>query len=161
MLRISALNHSQLFAAASVTLRHSNSSESELEPMHLPDVAAVLKRNIVNQVYRKGSELYLNFFNKPLTFRMESWQGVEEDALEDALANLSLANTQQFVQITNATRLEILLNEEQVEEQQPELDQGLSKAKIGGLDKQIQLVEESMDFALGYKPMPKGKRIYI
>ncbi|XP_017857950.1 PREDICTED: spermatogenesis-associated protein 5 [Drosophila arizonae] len=159
LLRISALNHSQLFAAASVTLRHSNSSESELEPMHLPDVAAVLKRNIVNQVYRNGSELYLNFFNKPLTFRLESWQGVEEDALENALANLSLVNTQQFVQITNATRLEILLNKEQVKEQQPELDQGLSKAKIGGLDKQIELVEESMDFALGYKPMPKGIKI--
>ncbi|KRF85609.1 uncharacterized protein Dvir_GJ16276, isoform B [Drosophila virilis] len=105
---------------------------------------------------RQHSELHLNFFNKPLTFRLESWRGVEECGVEDALARLSLAKSQQFVQITSATRLELLLSEEQAK---PEPEQKLTKAKIGGLDKEIQLVEESMDYALGYRPLPKGIKV--
>lgn len=155
MLRISALDSSQLYVAASVSLRQLNSSESGLEQQQLPDVAAVLKQDIVNHIYCKHSELHLNFFNKPLTFRLESWRGVEECAVEDALARLSLAKSQQFVQITSATRLELLLSEEQAK---PEPEQQLTKAKIGGLDKEIQLVEESMDYALGYRALPKGKQ---
>ncbi|XP_030565012.1 ATPase family protein 2 homolog [Drosophila novamexicana] len=156
LLRISALDSSQLYVAASVSLRQLNSSESGLEQQQLPDVAAVLKQDIVNHIYCKHSELHLNFFNKPLTFRLESWRGVEECAVEDALARLSLAKSQQFVQITSATRLELLLSEEQAK---PEPEQQLTKAKIGGLDKEIQLVEESMDYALGYRALPKGIKV--
>ncbi|EDW71282.1 ATPase family gene 2 protein homolog A [Drosophila virilis] len=155
-LRISALDSSQLYVAASVSLRQLNGSESSLEQQQLPDVAAVLKQDLINNIYCRHSELHLNFFNKPLTFRLESWRGVEECGVEDALARLSLAKSQQFVQITSATRLELLLSEEQAK---PEPEQKLTKAKIGGLDKEIQLVEESMDYALGYRPLPKGIKV--
>ncbi|XP_034474695.1 ATPase family protein 2 homolog [Drosophila innubila] len=158
-LRISALDTRKLSAAASISLRQLNESESCLEQSQLPDVAAVLKGEIRNQIYCQGSELHLNFFNKPLTFCLASWQGVQESAVEDALERLSLDKSQQFVQITSATRVELMRQEEQGKELEPQLEHRITKAKIGGLDKQIQLVEETMDYALGYKSLPAGVKV--
>ncbi|KAH8402907.1 hypothetical protein KR222_000026 [Zaprionus bogoriensis] len=161
-LRISALQHSQLSSAASISLRQLNADESSLEQVHVQDVIAVLKRDIVNQIYCQGSKLHLNFFNKPLTFGLESWQGVDGSSVEQALARLSLDQAQeqqQFVQVTSATRIELLPLEQQTEEQQPQLELRTAKAKIGGLDQQIELVEESMDYALGYRPLPAGVKV--
>lgn len=155
-LRISALDNSQLSAASSISLRQLNTSESSLEHIKFKDVAAVLKRTIVNQIFCQGSKLRLNFFNKPLIFSLESWRGVDESSVEQALERLSLDKSQQFVQVTSVTRIELLPNEDQAKQQQPQLQQRVTKAKIGGLDKQIQLVEESLDYALGYKPLPQG-----
>ncbi|XP_034099963.1 ribosome biogenesis protein SPATA5 [Drosophila albomicans] len=155
-LRISALDSSQLVAAACINLSQLNESEAKLEPEQVPDVAAVVKREIVNQIYSQGSVIHLNFFNKQLSFSLDNWQGIEEQALEDALSRLSLDKSQQFVQITNVTRVE-LVRKPEVQETQPE--QRITKAKIGGLTKQLQLVEESMDYALGYKPLPAGVKV--
>lgn len=154
-LRISALDNNQLSAASSISLRQLNTSESSLEHVDSKHVTAVLKRNIINHIFCQGSKLYLNFFNKKLIFTLESWQGVEENSVEQALERLSLEKTQQFAQVTSATRLEILHNVEQDKQQQPAL-QRITKAKIGGLEKQIQLVEESLEYALGYRPLPAG-----
>ncbi|KAH8377161.1 hypothetical protein KR093_003735 [Drosophila rubida] len=156
-LRISALDKSLLAAAACINLRQLNESESQLQPEQLSDVAAVLKREIVNQIYSQGSVVHLNFFNKQLTFSLDSWQSVEEQALEDALSRLSIDKSkQQFVQITNVTRVE-LINKAEVK--QIQLERRITKAKIGGLTKQLQLVEESMDYALGYRSLPTGVKI--
>lgn len=91
-----------------------------------------------------------------MIFSVESWRGVEESSVEQALERLSLDKAQQFVQVTSATRIELLPNEDQAQQQQPQLQQRITKAKIGGLDKQIQFVEESLDYALGYRPLPAG-----
>ncbi|KAH8293075.1 hypothetical protein KR044_000491 [Drosophila immigrans] len=155
-LRISALDTSQLVAAACINLKQLDESESKLEPEQLTDVAAVLKREIVNQIYSQGSVLHLNFFNKQLTFSLDSWQGVEESSLDDALSRLSLDKSQQFVQITNVTRVELITKPE-VKQLQPQ--QRITKAKIGGLTKQLQLVGESMDYALGFRPLPAGVKV--
>ncbi|KAL7741464.1 hypothetical protein ACLKA6_000785 [Drosophila palustris] len=158
-LRISALDTSKLSAAASISLRQLNESESRLDQSQVEDVAGVLKNEIVNHIYCQGSELHLNFFNKPLAFCLTNWQSVEECALEDALARLSLDKSQQFVQITRATRVELMRREEQADEQQLQLEHRITKAKIGGLDKQMQLVEESMDYALGFRSLPAGVKV--
>lgn len=137
-------------------MRQLNTSETSLEHIQFKDVAAVLKRNIVNQIFCQSSKLHLNFFNKPLIFSVESWRGVEESSVEQALERLSLAKAQQFVQVTSATRIELLPSEDQAKQLQPQSQQRITKAKIGGLDKHIQLVEESLDYALGYRPLPAG-----
>lgn len=77
--------------------------------------------------------------------------------MEDALERLSLDKTQQFVQITSATRVELVYKGEMGKDLQPQWEHRITKSKIGGLEKQIQLVEESMDYALGYRFLPAGK----
>lgn len=154
-LRISALDNTQLSCASSISLKQLNASESSLEHVEFKNVAAVLKRNIINHIFCQGSKLHLNFFNKPLIFSLESWRGVEDNSVEQALERLSLEKSQQFAQVTSATRIELVHNEEHTKQQHPPV-QRITKTKIGGLDKQIQLVEESLDYALGYRPLPAG-----
>ncbi|EDW04191.1 ATPase family protein 2 homolog [Drosophila grimshawi] len=157
LLHISALDKGQVSAAGSIRLRQLNGTESRLENVQLMDAIAVLKSQMINQVYCMQSVLHLNFFCKSLVFRMDSWQAIEESSMENALSRLSLDKSPQFVLVTNATRLELSLGEEK-QEQLP-AEQRTTKAKIGGLDKQLSLVEESMEYALGYKPLPAGIKI--
>ncbi|XP_033248613.1 uncharacterized protein LOC108161570 isoform X2 [Drosophila miranda] len=152
LLKISALDTKCLTAAGSISLRQI--SETRLKSAQLKDATALLQRAMVNQIYCQGTKIHFNFFNKSLTFRLESWQG----AVEDALAGLSLeAKPRQFVQVTNVTRLQLIPQEEeeQLEEQTRPLR--ITKCQIGGLDKQLQLVEESMEYALGLRTLPAGE----
>ncbi|XP_033248612.1 ATPase family protein 2 homolog isoform X1 [Drosophila miranda] len=154
LLKISALDTKCLTAAGSISLRQI--SETRLKSAQLKDATALLQRAMVNQIYCQGTKIHFNFFNKSLTFRLESWQG----AVEDALAGLSLeAKPRQFVQVTNVTRLQLIPQEEeeQLEEQTRPLR--ITKCQIGGLDKQLQLVEESMEYALGLRTLPAGLKV--
>ncbi|XP_017012820.2 ATPase family gene 2 protein homolog A [Drosophila takahashii] len=155
-LKISALDPSCLTAASSISLRHLNSTEIPLKTGQLQDAIALLKRDMVNRVYSKDSQIHMNFFNKSLTFRLERWQGT----VEDALANLSLdSKPLQFVQVTNVTKLQLIgeSNEQQQEEQK--ISHRITKSQIGGLDRQLELVEESMEYALGFRALPAGLRV--
>ncbi|ALC39443.1 CG5776 [Drosophila busckii] len=160
LLRISALNSSRISAASSISLRQLDVKESNITPAQLKDVAAVLKRDIVNQIYCQGSVLHLNFFNKHLSFCLESWQPIQQSSVEQSLAALSLEKVQQFMQITNATRLDLHQGtKEQDEAQQLGKEPRITKAQIGGLKRQMQIVEESMECALGFRALPAGVKV--
>ncbi|KAH8352622.1 hypothetical protein KR084_005340 [Drosophila pseudotakahashii] len=154
-LKISALDPSRLTAAASISLRHLNSTETPLKSGQLQDAIALLKREMINRVYCKDSQIHMNFFNKSLTFRLERWQGT----VEEALAGLSLdSKPLQFVQVTNVTKLQLIVDSSQQQEKQ-KISHRITKSQIGGLDRQLHLVEESMEYALGFRAMPAGLRV--
>ncbi|XP_017026057.1 ATPase family gene 2 protein homolog A [Drosophila kikkawai] len=156
LLKITALDTSCLTAAASISLRQLNSKETPLAAGQLQEAIALLKRDIVNRIFCKGSEIHMNFFNKSLLFRLERWQGT----VEEALAGLSLdSKPLQFVQVTNVTKLQLIAEsaEQQLKEQKK--IHRITKTQIGGLDRQLNLVEESMEYALGFRALPTGLRV--
>ncbi|XP_017047301.1 ATPase family protein 2 homolog [Drosophila ficusphila] len=156
LLKISALDPNRLTAAASVSLKHLNSQEVPLNTGQLQEAIALLKRDMVNGVFCRNQQIHMNFFNKSLTFRLERWQGT----VEDALAGLSLDPTPlQFVQVTNVTKLQLLPENSNEQQKQQKISYKITKSQIGGLDRQLQLVEETMEYALGFRPLPAGLRV--
>ncbi|SPP82098.1 ATPase family protein 2 homolog [Drosophila guanche] len=155
LLKIRALDTKCLTAAGSISLKLI--SESRLKSGQLKDATALLQRAMVNQIYCQGTKIHLNFFNKSLTFRLESWQG----AVEDALAGLSLeAKSLQFVQVTNVTRVQLIPQEDEEDKLKEQTSSfRITKSQIGGLDKQVELVEESMEYALGLRTLPAGLKV--
>ncbi|XP_034666443.1 ATPase family protein 2 homolog [Drosophila subobscura] len=155
LLKIRPLDTKCLTAAGSISLRLI--SESRLKSGQLKDATALLQRAMVNQIYCQGTKIHLNFFNKSLTFRLESWQG----AVEDALASLSLeAKPLQFVQVTNVTRVQLIPQEDEEQQLKEQTSSfRITKSQIGGLDKQVELVEESMEYALGLRTVPAGLKV--
>ncbi|EDX04839.1 GD22101 [Drosophila simulans] len=156
LLKISALHPSRLTAAASISLKHVNSTEASLMSGQLKDAIALLKRDMVNRVFCKDSLIHMNFFNKSLTFRLERWQST----VEEALAGLSLdSKPLQFIQITNVTKLHLITDDANQQEEEQKISHRITKSQIGGLDRQLQLVEESMEYALGFRTLPAGLRV--
>lgn len=152
LLKINALDTSRLTAAASISLRQLNTEETPLAAGQLQEAIALLKRDIVNRIFTKGSQIHMNFFNKSLLFRLERWQGT----VEEALAGLSLdSKPLQFVQVINVTKLQLI--PEKAEQQEQQRIHRTTKSQIGGLDRQLQLVEESMEYALGFRALPTGE----
>ncbi|XP_016964479.1 ribosome biogenesis protein SPATA5 [Drosophila biarmipes] len=155
-LKISALDPGRLTTAASISLKHLNSTGSPLSPPQLQDALALLKRDMVNRVFCEGSQVLMNFFNKSLTFRLERWQGT----VEKALAGLSLdSKPSQFVQVTNTTKLQLMAENTGQQQQEQKISLRVTKSQIGGLDRQLQLVEESMEYSLGFRTLPAGLRV--
>jgi len=109
---------------------------------------------MVNRVFCKDSQIHMNFFNKSLTFRLERWQGT----VEDALAGLSLdSKPLQFVKVTNVTKLQLIAENSGQQQEEQKISHRITKSQIGGLDRQLQMVEESMDYALGFRALPAGE----
>ncbi|KAH8412839.1 hypothetical protein KR009_006210 [Drosophila setifemur] len=153
LLKISALDTSCLTAASSISLRQQNSTETSLNAGQLQEASAILKREIVNRIFCQGSRIHMNFFNKSLTFCLERWQGT----VEEALAGLSLkVKPLQFVQVTNVTKLQVIQKDEGLQQEEQMKSNRITKSDIGGLDRQLQLVEESMEYALGFRSLPAG-----
>ncbi|KAH8250820.1 hypothetical protein KR038_011013 [Drosophila bunnanda] len=156
LLKISALDTSCLTAAASISLRHLNSKETPMVAGQLQEALALLKRDIANRIFCKGSEIHMNFFNKSLLFRLERWHGT----VEEALASLSLdSKPLQFVQVTNVTKLQLIAESAEQQQQEQKKTHRTTKSQIGGLDRQLHLVEESMEYALGFRTLPAGLRV--
>lgn len=131
-----------------------NSKEAPLRAEQLQDATHIVKKDIVNHIYCVGSRIRTNFFNKSLTFAFEHWQS----SVEETLANLSLdSKPLTFVQVTNVTKLQLVNGaEEHPQEKQPSSSR-ITKSQIGGLDRHLQLVEESMEYALGFRKLPAGR----
>ncbi|KAH8282970.1 hypothetical protein KR054_011222 [Drosophila jambulina] len=156
LLKISALDTNCLTAAASISLKQLNSKESPLAAGQLQEAIALLKRDIVNRIFCKGSEIHMNFFNKLLVFRLERWQGT----VEEALAGLSLdSKPLQFVQVTNVTKLQLISESAEQQQKEQKKNHRITKSQLGGLDRQLNLVEESMEYALGFRALPTGLRV--
>ncbi|XP_052851288.1 ribosome biogenesis protein SPATA5 [Drosophila gunungcola] len=156
LLKIFALDSSCLTAAASVSLKHLNNTEIHLTSGQLQEAVSLLKREMVNRVFCQHSQIHMNFFNKSLVFRLERWQGT----VEEALAGLSLdSKPQQFVQVTNVTKLQLIPENSDQQHEDQTMSHRITKSQIGGLDRQLQLVEESMDYALGFRALPAGLRV--
>ncbi|XP_020807953.1 spermatogenesis-associated protein 5 [Drosophila serrata] len=156
LLKISSLDTSCLTAAASISLRQINSKETPLAPGQMQEAIALLKRDIVNGIFCNGSEIYMNFFNKKLLFRLERWQGT----VEEALASLSLdSKPLQFVQVTNVTKLQLIAESAEQQQNEQKKNHRITKSQIGGLDRQLHLVEECMEYALGFRALPTGLRV--
>lgn len=148
------MHPSRLTAAASISLKHVNTTETSLKSVQLQDAIALLKRDMVNRVFYKDSLIHMNFFNKSLTFRLERWQST----VEEALAGLSLdSKPLQFIQVTNVTKLHLITDDANQQEEEQKISHRITKCQIGGLDRQLQLVEESMEYALGFRTLPAGK----
>lgn len=108
----------------------------------------------MNHIFCVGSRIRTNFFNKSLTFAFEHWQS----SVEDTLANLSLESKPlAFVQVTNVTKLQLISGAEEQLPEKEERSSRITKSQIGGLDRHLQLVEESMDYALGFRKLPPGR----
>ncbi|EDV32099.1 uncharacterized protein Dana_GF15657 [Drosophila ananassae] len=156
LLKICALDTSRLIAASSISLRQMNSKEAPLRAEQLQDATHIVKKDIVNHIYCVGSRIRTNFFNKSLTFAFEHWQS----SVEETLSNLSLESKPlTFVQVTNVTKLQLVNGaEEHPQEKQPSSSR-ITKSQIGGLDRHLQLVEESMEYALGFRKLPAGLKV--
>ncbi|KAH8267451.1 hypothetical protein KR018_005012 [Drosophila ironensis] len=156
LLRISALDTKRLTAAACLSLSHLNAKEASLNKAQLLEASKLLGKQIVNGIFCQGSRIHMNFFNKSLSFRLERWQGT----VEEALANLSLdAKTRGFVQVTNVTKIQIASAEDQEQPEEQSSHNRVTRKQIGGLDRQLQLVEEGMEYALGLRKLPAGLKV--
>ncbi|XP_016987875.1 ATPase family protein 2 homolog [Drosophila rhopaloa] len=156
LLKIFALDPSCLTAAASVSLKHLNNTETFLKSGQLEEAIALLKREMVNRIFCKDSQIHMNFFNKSLIFRLVRWQGT----VEEALAGLSLdSKPMQFVQVTNVTKVQLISENSNQQSVDETISHRITKSQIGGLDRQLQLVQESMEYALGFRALPAGLRV--
>ncbi|XP_030383420.1 ATPase family protein 2 homolog [Scaptodrosophila lebanonensis] len=160
---IAALEINNLKVAANVILHLENAAELGLNQTQLKDAAAVIKQKIVDLIYCQSSKLHVKFFNKALILSVAHWHdqlSKGKVTVEEALAELSLDNnSQQFFQVTNATTVEILGVAKEQALKDPGRNYEITKADIGGLDDQIQLIEHSMEYALGYKFLPEGMKV--
>jgi len=63
----------------------------------------------------------------------------------------------QFVQVTNVTKLQLIPENSGQQQDKQKFSHRITKSQIGGLDRQLQMVEESMDYALGFRALPAGE----
>ncbi|XP_053957676.1 ribosome biogenesis protein SPATA5 [Anastrepha ludens] len=167
-LKISALPVGRTAVAKSVCLRLTTSSENtELVDAQLKDVERMLTLELKNLIFTKGSRIFIDFFNKDLTLQAISWNCFEnksvaaedEKALEEKFENLKLECDVEFFEISGATRIEIERPKSDKVEESNANANVVSKMDIGGLEQQIEIIEEAVDMAFGLKAVPAGVKI--
>uniref|UniRef100_A0A1A9WZS4 AAA+ ATPase domain-containing protein n=1 Tax=Glossina brevipalpis TaxID=37001 RepID=A0A1A9WZS4_9MUSC len=147
------------------THEHRLDDNDTLTLIELRDLKRLLKLELKNFCFTRGSRVHFNFFNKELLLRVTQWiDVVEDELLESALNKLSLENKNGEIvfKITNITTLEITTEERRLEIENEETNSKfkymLRREDIGGLTAQLETVEETMDLALGLRKIAKGFR---
>ncbi|KAM7352724.1 ATPase family gene 2 protein homolog A [Cochliomyia hominivorax] len=174
-LSIEAVPLGQPKLAKSVLLQIQSSNEDDviLNSQQLKDVERLLKLELRNLSFTLDTTIYFNFFNKPLTLNILHWSALsdknedpsKEDTLEESLNKLNISKhslTEDIFKVTNSTAVEVLT--ENIPNSDDDESEGnrkyfITKLDIGGLNKQLEIVEESIDFALGLRKIPQGVKI--
>lgn len=140
-------------------------SESDLSEKQFKDFSKMLALSLRNLIYTQGSIINYNFFNKSLKLRLTEWrQLTDKDNLEKHLQNLSLKPNIQYLKVTLNTLIEIennLENKLPLEQEDLETAEEITFKSIGGLDLQVQLIVEAMEYALGIRISPNGILFYF
>lgn len=148
----------------------SGCDNESLSSQQLKDVDRLLKLELKNLSFTLDSLVYFDFFNKKLTLKIIYWSAVPDSfdngdpsvALEESLDKLNLnkhTNSEVFT-VTNSTSVEV--SSENIPSSDEENDDKtlskylITKKDVGGLDKQLEIIEEIIDFALGLRNVPEG-----
>lgn len=141
------------------------SHEEPLNVQQLKDLDRLLKLELKNLSFTLGSLVYFNFFNKQLTLKIIYWTSLnthnDDDTasiLENSFKKLSLSDD--VFKVTNTTTIEVSsenipTSDEETEDTSKYL---ITKEDIGGLTKQLEIIEEAMEFALSLRAIPQGKK---
>lgn len=131
-----------------------------LNSQQLKDVDRLLKLQLRNLTFTLDSTVHFNFFNKPFILKIISWTAVgSSDDLEQSIENLHISkHSNDFFKVTNCTTIEVSSeNVPNSDEESEEIPKYLfTKSDIGGLNKQLETIEEAIDFALGLRGIPHG-----
>lgn len=139
----------------------------ELVEAQLKDVERLLKFEMKRFIFTKGSRIFMDFFNRELTLQVVSWSSFSDSAiveetvekcLAQSLERLSLHSESDdtFFEVTTGTSFEIERPKPVESDENHANINVVSKMHIGGLDKQIDIIEEAMDMALGIRAVPAG-----
>ncbi|XP_004521824.1 spermatogenesis-associated protein 5 isoform X1 [Ceratitis capitata] len=171
-LKINALPPSCVSVAKSIRLRLTNtvSDTMELVEAQLKDVERLLKFEMKRFIFTKGSRIFMDFFNRELTLQVVSWSSFSDSAtveetvekcLAQSLERLSLHSESDdtFFEVTTGTSFEIERPKPVESDENHANINVVSKMHIGGLDKQIDIIEEAMDMALGIRAVPAGVKV--
>ncbi|XP_065356867.1 ATPase family gene 2 protein homolog A [Calliphora vicina] len=172
-LRIEAVPNGQPKVAKTLLLQiqTANQDDEPLNSQQLKDVDRLLKLALRNLSFTLDSVVYFNFFNKPLTLKIIYWSAVNTNSnddpssvLETSLNNLNInkhSPGEDIFKVTNSTTIEVSTeNIPNSDDESEDLSKYLVTNKdIGGLSKQLEIIEESIDFALGLRKIPQGVKI--
>ena len=148
---------------------NSENDNDSLSSQQLKDVDRLLKLELRNLSFTLDSLVYFDFFNKKLTLKVIYWSAVPDSIdngassadLEESLSKLNLNkhSSREVFTVTNITTVEV--SSENIPTSDEEGDDTLpkyliTKKDIGGLTKQLEIIEEAIDFALGLRNVPEG-----
>ncbi|XP_017465907.1 PREDICTED: spermatogenesis-associated protein 5 [Rhagoletis zephyria] len=142
---------------------------TELMDAQLKDVERLLKLELKNLIFTTGSRIFMDFFNKDLTLQVVSWSSfgvatsnTEDDAnLEETFKSLKLECDVEprFFEVTCATRFEIERHKTESTQENSTNYNKVTKIDVGGLDEQIEMIEEAIDMAFGLNGVPAGVKV--
>ncbi|XP_075152525.1 uncharacterized protein LOC142226407 isoform X1 [Haematobia irritans] len=168
MWQIQALPKGQPITAKSILLQILTEDQEKgciLNSQQISDLERLLKFELKNLCFVKDSLIKYDFFNKSLKLKVLNAASVCEDNacdLDKAFDKLSLdknINRGDIFKITISTDIRIIY--ENIKTSDETSDGGgmshlITTDDIGGLSKQLEIIEESMDFALGLRAVPKA-----
>ncbi|KAI8124939.1 hypothetical protein FF38_12501 [Lucilia cuprina] len=173
-LQIEAVPYGQPKVAKTLLLQIQTTSQDDepLNSQQLKDVDRLLKLELRNLSFTLDSVVYFNFFNKTLTLKIIYWSALScnsnnddpSNVLEKSLNDLNInkhSPSEDIFKVTNATIIEVSSeNIPNSDDESEDLSRYLvTKNDIGGLSKQLEIIEEAIDFALGLRRIPKGVKI--
>ena len=148
---------------------NSENDNDSLSSQQLKDVDRLLKLELRNLSFTLDSLVYFDFFNKKLTLKIIYWSAVPDSIdngtpsadLEESLSKLNLNkhSSSEVFTVTNITTVEVSsgnipTSDEEGDDTLPKYL--ITKKDIGGLTKQLEIIEEAIDFALGLRNVPEG-----
>ncbi|XP_061394458.1 ATPase family gene 2 protein homolog A [Musca vetustissima] len=134
----------------------------DLNDQQLQDLERLLKHELKNLCFAKDTIIHYNFFNKQLKFKVIGGTNITEaksNELEIDFKKLSLNTIGDIFRVTNTTEVKISKDESKQLESAEDTNYSISKEDIGGLQPQLNIIEEAIDFALGIREIPKGVKI--
>ncbi|XP_013102374.2 ATPase family gene 2 protein homolog A [Stomoxys calcitrans] len=165
--QIQALPKDQPIIAKTIVLQiiaKPGEMDDPLNDQQLKDLGRLLKLEYKNLCYTKGSHIRYDFFNKSLELKVIEATNMKDDAvydLEKSIEKLTLNKNSNgdIFKIANCTQVDVVYenNEKQAENNEDAIS--VVKDDIGGLAKQLEIIEEAIDFALGLRDIPKGVKI--
>lgn len=170
ILKITALPDGCVAVAKFVFLRLTQvSGESpELIDAQLIEVERLLKFELKKLLFTKDSRIFMDFFNKQLILQVVSWRSFLEEpcakrdemSLTETFENLTLKceAAPKFFEVTLATKINIERKKSTEIKENSSNMTSIKKIDIGGLDRQIEIIEEAMDTALGVKNVPACRK---
>lgn len=150
-------------------IQTSNQDDEPLTSQQLKDVDRLLKLELRNLSFTLDSVVYFNFFNKPLILKIIYWSAINNEdpstVLQQSLNNLNInkhSAGDYIFKVTNFTTIEV--SSENIPNSDDETENItkylITRKDIGGLNSQLEIIEEAIDFALGLRKIPQGKHLF-
>lgn len=171
-MQIQSLPTGQPITAKSVVLQiqccsdKDRQHEDDLNVQQLKDLARLMKSELRNISLTIGTMVRYNFFNRNLTLKVVGWSNIRTSdngtTLEESFQELNLNKNkmEDIFKVTPSTVIEIqgYGNENALPvTKEDDISNRITKQDIGGLYKQLEIIEEALDFALNLRVIPKGK----